>query len=393
MRPLRAVFCTDTYPPQVNGVSVVTALSVHGLIQRGWDVSVVAPDYPSDTPNPFYDGDAAPVQRTTLPSWPLPVYPDVRLSLPLVQRINRAVHGWKPDIVHAETEFIIGRIGARAARLRGTAVVTSYHTDFGKYADVYRIGALRGSITRSIAGFHRRAARTYTPSEPSAAELRSMGVQHVEVWGRGVDTDVFSPRRRAPGLRESLGVGDGLLFLHVGRLAAEKGVDKIIEAFMLARSRCPRQEMKLVIAGVGPREAALRASASPDVLFLGHLDRARELPSLYASADAFLFASTTETLGLVVLEAMASGVPVIATPAGGVADNLDHEFNGLAFPADDVDAFALCIERMVTNPSLRVVLGRGARRTAERRSWNEELDRLDESYREVIERYSARIAG
>ncbi len=393
MRPLRALFCTDTYPPQVNGVSVVTALSVNGLLDRGWECAVVAPSYPDGTPSAFPVRADDPVVMTTLPSWPLPVYPDVRLSLPLVRRVERAVRLAQPDIVHAQTEFVIGRLGARAARRAGVSLVTSYHTDFGKYADVYGMSALRSTVTRSIAAFHRSAERTYTPSEPSANALRAMGVPHVEVWGRGVDINVFSPQRRAQGLRDSLGVGDGLLFLHVGRLAAEKDVESILAAFAEARMRLSPRKVQLVIAGAGPRADALRARAPGNTTFLGHLNRATDLPSLYASADAFLFASTTETLGLVVLEAMASGVPVIAAPEGGVSDHLRHGVNGLAYPAGNIAAFAHAIERVAIDELLRRELAVGARRTAEQLSWDNELDRLDESYREIIDRSAMRQRG
>jgi glycosyltransferase involved in cell wall biosynthesis len=122
------------------------------------------------------------------------------------------------------------------------------------------------------------------------------------------------------------------------------------------------------------------------VTFLGNLDRARELPALYASADAFVFASTTETLGLVVLEAMASGTPVIAAPEGGVADNLRHEVNGLAYAAMDVSACTAAMRRLVEDRALAQTLRDGARATAERRTWEHEMDRLDASYREVLSR-------
>lgn len=142
--------------------------------------------------------------------------------------------------------------------------------------------------------------------------------------------------------------------------------------------------MRLVIAGAGPSLAGLRARAPRTVRFLGNLDRTRELPSLYASADAFVFASTTETLGLVVLEAMAAGTPVIAAPAGGVADHLRHEVNGLAYPPHDVAACTDAMRRLLEDRGLVDRLRAGARRTAESRTWEHELDRLDASYREVL---------
>ena len=150
----------------------------------------------------------------------------------------------------------------------------------------------------------------------------------------------------------------------------------------------PAGAARLIIAGAGPEEVALRSLAGPDVLFLGVLDRQRSLPRLYASADAFLFSSLTETLGLVVLEAMASGLPVIATPAGGVADHLRDEQNGIAVPADGIDAMATAIVALTLDAARRNDLARGARRTAVALDWEEELDRLDASYRGVLSRTS-----
>jgi len=149
----------------------------------------------------------------------------------------------------------------------------------------------------------------------------------------------------------------------------------------------------LVVAGGGPDERALRRAASPDVTFLGVLDHKYALPQLYASADAFAFASLTETLGLVVLEAMASGLPVIATPAGGVADHLRHGDNGLAFPAGNATEMAHAVVRLVMDSQLRDELARGARRTAEALDWEGELDRLDASYREVYAAYAGLVRG
>src|SRR5207248_5337527 len=142
----------------------------------------------------------------------------------------------------------------------------------------------------------------------------------------------------------------------------------------------------LLIAGSGPVEAELRRRAPESVTFLGNLDHQRRLPDLYASADAFLFASVTETLGLVVLEAMASGLPVIATPAGGVADHLRDDDNGISYPARDVSAMARAMTTLALDRARTRRLAAGARRTAESLSWDAELDRLDESYREVCER-------
>jgi glycosyltransferase involved in cell wall biosynthesis len=141
--------------------------------------------------------------------------------------------------------------------------------------------------------------------------------------------------------------------------------------------------MHLVIAGSGPKEAELRATAPEGVTFLGNLDRHSVLPRLYASADVFVFSSLTETLGLVILEAMASGLPVIATSAGGVADHLYDGVNGIAYPPNDVDALAHAMVALALDRPRVRRLATGARATAERLSWESELDRLDAIYREV----------
>jgi glycosyltransferase involved in cell wall biosynthesis len=383
---MRVLYCTDTYPPQVNGVSLVTALSVTGLRARGWSCGVVAPRYPSGERNVFTDAPGSGGDEDMLvpvPSVTLPAYPDARLAAPAYGAIARAVRRFRPDLVHCETEFMLGRLGQIAARRAGVPLVSSYHTDFGRYTAAYGVPWLRGSVSGYIIRFHRRSRRTYTPSVPCRDELLRAGVANVEVWGRSVDTESYAPAWRSDALRERLGVGDRCMLLYVGRLAAEKRVAQIIDAYRTALPLLPPDSTRLVIAGGGPHEDALRATAPAGTIFLGYLDRARELPSLYASADAFVFASVTETLGLVVLEAMASGLPVIASPAGGVADHLRDGVNGLAYPSGDVRAMGAAMVTLATDPGLRHALARGARETAESLSWPRELDRLDASYREV----------
>jgi len=379
---MRILFCTDTYPPQVNGVSVVTAISVRGLIARGWECEVIAPRYPESGDGLVVDDGGA--RRTSIASIPAPVYNEIRLAAPAWGTVRGVADRFRPDIVHCATEFVVGRLGRRAARRLGVPFCTSYHTDFARYTAAYGMPWLRGPVTRAIAAFHDSAARTFTPSEPAREDLRRIGVERVEVWGRGVDVEQFHPRKRSLAAREGFHVGNAFTFVHVGRLAPEKHVDCLLDAFAELESSLPPGSVRLVIAGTGPSLPALRARASGGVTFLGTLDRTTVLPALYASADAFLFSSTTETLGLVILEAMASGLPVIATPAGGVATNLRDGVNGLAFPPRDARACAAAMRRLLMDPSLVMRLRTGARAHAEARSWEVELDRLDAAYREVL---------
>ena len=387
--PPRILYCTDTFPPQVNGVSVVTAASIAGMQKRGWICGVVSPRYPKPYGAAFAgnapDLAAMPV-HLKLPSVPLPPYPDIRVSAPLYSSVRKAVHELRPDLVHCQTEFVAGWLGQCAARELGVPMVSSYHTDFSRYTESYRVPWLRDRVTRYIASFHGRSRRVYTPSEPAKEDLSRMGVHDVEVWGRGVDDEQFHPSRASARERMRLGGDDEFAFLHVGRLAPEKSVHVVLEAFRQLRALHPELRASLVIAGDGPAAPALKRGAPEGVRFLGNLDRYTVLPVLYASADAFVYSSETETLGLVVLEAMASGLPVIATPAGGVADNLRHERNGLAFRAGDAADMCRAMLRLATDAELHGTLRTGARLWAESKSWDAELDRLDASYRDILER-------
>jgi len=383
----RILYCTDTYPPQVNGVSVVTAVSVAGMLERGFECAVVSPRYPRPYGMAFAS-DAPELSavrlHVKLPSVLFPPYPDIRLAAPMYGRISSAMKAFRPDLVHCQTEFMVGRLAQIAAARHGVPTVSSYHTDFSRYTESYGVGRLRGVVSRYIGRFHRRSLRVYTPSEPAKDDLGRMGVHQVEVWGRGVDTRQFKPGFRTAAIREQLGVNNSFMFLHVGRLAAEKNVEVVLDAFRILRDEHPGLSASLVIAGDGPSATSLRERAGPGVHFLGNLERRIVLPLLYASADAFVYASETETLGLVVLEAMASGVPVIATPEGGVADNLRDGVNGLSFGKGDPRAMAAAMARVVLDGALRQRLAAGARAWAEARSWDAELDRLDASYREAL---------
>jgi glycosyltransferase involved in cell wall biosynthesis len=281
---------------------------------------------------------------------------------------------------------MIGWMGQREAIRRGIPVVSSYHTDFSRYAEAYGVPRLRGTVQRYLRRFHQRSARVYTPGVGACEELAALGVGNVEVWGRGVDLALFDPAHRDRSALTIPGVdANTFVFLHVGRLAAEKGVERILDAYRSAQALLSAgRATHLIIAGDGPKREALRLLAPPGVTFLGNLDRQTELPRLYANADAFLFASHTETLGLVILEAIASGVPVIAAPIGGVADHLRDGVNGLSYPPGDVAAMAAAIVHLATTPEVTSRLARGARQSAARLSWADELDRLAESYLERV---------
>ncbi|MCU0623626.1 MAG: glycosyltransferase family 1 protein, partial [Gemmatimonadaceae bacterium] len=363
---MRVMYCTDTWAPQVNGVTVVTVRSLEGLMQRGWGAAVVAPEYPAGTP-----GVPAPAivpgGVLSLPSAAFPNYPDIRATWPGLGRIRRAMRAFAPDLVHCATEFLVGRAGLWTARALGIPVVTSYHTDFARYAGAYGTPWLERPIRMAIRRFHAQAARTFTPGRSALDDLAAMGIEHGVLWGRGVDGVRFSPARRDATWRTRLlgnAPADACLVGCVSRLAPEKGVDVVLEAFARAVAVVGPDRLRLVIAGTGPAFPALQAAAGPGVTFLGTLDRDAELPAVYAACDLFAFASLTETLGLVVLEAMASGVPVVATPALGVAESLRDDVNGCAVPPRDAEAMAQALVRLAADTARRRRLAEGALATA-----------------------------
>ena len=384
---MRVLYCTDTYPPQVNGVSIVTAVSVSGLTQAGWTCAVAAPRYPPAVHAAWSADGIPPDGEATIHSFPsvaAPFYPEIRLARPRVAEMSRLIAGFRPDLVHCETEFGIGWVGRAAAAQARVPVVSSYHTDFARYTEAYGARWLRSAVTRYIARFHRSSRRVYTPSSAAREDLLHLGLHDVEVWGRGVDTELFHPGRRSEAMRAAFGMGSRYTFLYVGRLAAEKRAGQVVDAFRVASEMLPKGVIHLILAGTGPKAAELRASAPPGVTFLGVLDRRSRLPDLYANCDCFVFASVTETLGLVVLEAMASGLPVVAVPAGGVRDHLRHGRNGIAVREGDVHGMALAMVRIATEWGLSRRLARGARQSVEALSWDREIERLDRSYREVL---------
>lgn len=379
---MRLLLCSDTYPPQVNGVSVVTAMMVEGLRARGWQCATIVPAYPSASPSA---GLLAPRgERFALPSVRMPLYPALRFPWPSAGLVREAFAAWAPQLVFCATEFVIGRLAAAEARRRGIPLCTAFHTDFGRYAEAYGMPWMRRAIESNIAAFHRRAALTLTPSQPARATLKASGVEHVEVWGRGIEPARFTPTRRSMALREALSLGSAFTFLYVGRLAPEKNISVVLRAFRALAGSVAPGTVRLIIAGDGPSLPALRRQAGPGVTFLGPLERDHDLPTLFASCDAFVFGSTTETLGLVVLEAMASGLPVIAVPEGGVGDHLRDEVNGLAFPAGDRAACLAAMCRLVRDRGLRERLRAGALQTVAPLSWSAELDRLDVRFRSLV---------
>lgn len=337
MEPLRLGFFTEIYHPVVNGVVTSVDALAEGLRGRGHQVYCFAPHMPG------YAEAEGPVFR--MPSLPLPTRTSYRLTLPLVSRRNLNGVIKRLSLVHVHSPFVTGWMGMRYARRYGMPLVYTYHTQLEAYAHYvpFQSKATRFAASQLTRAFANLADAVVVPTPAMAARLREIGVRaRIEVVPSGIDVARFGAGRRDESLRTRLGAGsDDRLLLCVGRLAKEKNVELLLHAIAAANE----DSLKLVVAGDGPHRHELERRArdlgvGDATRFLGIVER-RDLPDLYASADAFLMPSVTETQGLVLAEALAAGAYVIAADAPQNRDVLGGA--GLivaATPAAFAEAFA-----------------------------------------------------
>lgn len=376
---MRILYCTDTFLPEINGVTTVLATMRDGLRRRGHEVLVAAPSYGRLTE------DEHGVHR--LSAIPCPGYSQVRLSWPWGRGLGRRFDAFSPDLVHIVTEGPLGLFGRQFAQRRGLPLASSFHTDFPRYARRYLGEAAVGPTRAWLRWFHRAARLTQTPSETTRSELLALGLPNAVVWGRGVDTNWFRPERRSEARRTLLGATGRVLVLHVGRLAVEKDVTTLIVAFQSARESLGERAV-FCVAGDGPCAGAVRA-ALPFAQHLGFLERGT-LADLYADADLFVFPSPTETCGLVALEALASGVPVIGANAGGIPESIRDGLTGALVRAGDREGFRNAIVELAGDQEQRGAMSQAARAFAVGRDWSRELDELEAVYQRL--RYTVTAA-
>ncbi len=309
----------------------------------------------------------------------VPFYPGLRLGVPSLPATVETLAEGAFDAIHVCSPGPVGVAGALVARALGVPLVGSYHTELTAYA-AERSGELRlaQAVALAVQAFYGACDLVLSPSPASDEALREIGVgaERVARWDRGVDTDRFDPA-----LRGQLALPGELNVLYAGRLTREKGVDLLAEAFLEAHSRDPR--LHLVLAGGGPEEQRLRERVGEEhATFLGWL-QGEALAQAYASADVFLFPSATDTFGQVILEAQASGVPVVAVAAGGPLSLVEDRVSGLLCkPAPD--ALAECVLELAGSPLLRRRLAAVALSAVRARTWEAAMERLAEGYRRVV---------
>lgn len=393
---MRVAIITENFLPKLDGVTRTLARLLEHLQSNGHQALLLGPESGMEQ----YAG--AEIVGTA--GVPLPFYPELKFNFfrPLfIRRLSE----FRPDIVHLVDPVVLGATGLAAARLLAIPAVSSYHTNLAAYCEHFGFAVLTRPMWLYNRFIHSQCALTFCPSPSTATMLRAQGFDHLRIWSRGVDTQLFRPERRSQTLREAwlseskrLGQREQsrkAVLLYVGRVSWEKNLRLLVQAYRgMDHERC-----HLVIVGDGPAHSELQQElAGCPVSFTGYLS-GEALAAAYASADIFAFPSLTETFGQVVLEAMASHLPVVGLYADGVSNLVKHEQTGLLLDVqsvreeEQVRRYRKYLTRLVHNVPLRALFGQAALEAARRRSWYEAMEELVSGYREVVEQARPLVAA
>jgi phosphatidylinositol alpha 1,6-mannosyltransferase len=361
----------ESFLPLMNGVTHSILRVLEHLQERGDEVLVIAPaTQDADVPAEVY---GARVHR--LPSVPLAGYSNVRVALGGVYRVKRILAEFAPDVVHLASPFVLGWRAAQAAHQLGIPAVAIYQTEVPSYAGRYGVPFLENWAWNRVEQIHLLAARTLVPSSFALNQLRGRGIPRLDLWRRGVDTQRFSPEKRDAGWRATV-VPDGERIIgYVGRLAVEKQVEDLAVLADVPGT-------KLVIVGDGPQRAALEA-ALPHALFTGFLGGA-ELARAVASFDLFVHPGEFETFCQTIQEAMASGVPVVATGRGGPLDLVENSRTGWLYEPGDLAGLRARVMDLMGDAAKRRAFAAAAHASVQGRTWSALGDELVRHYKAVL---------
>lgn len=362
-RALRIAVVTETYPPEVNGVSLTVACFVEGLRRRNHQIQLIRPRQGrSDS------GSDASLEEVLLRGLPIPRYPNLKMGLPARRALTRRWSFQRPDVVHIVTEGPLGWSALQAALKLKIPVCSDFRTNFHAYSRHYGVGWFKKPILAYLRKFHNRTLCTMVPTDAMRSELAALGFRNLAVVARGVDAQRFHPVRRSAALRADWGLApDDPAVLYVGRVAPEKNLPTLLAAFEAMRAREPRA--RLVVVGDGPALPELRARY-PNAVFAG-MRTGDDLAVHYASGDIFLYPSLTETFGNVTPEAMASGLAVVAYDYAAAAQHIRSGENGVLVPYGDAAAFIAAAVRVVADGAFARALGAQARETSHALDWGQ----------------------
>lgn len=370
---MRVALFTETFLPKVDGIVTVICLLLDHLAKCGIDSVIVAP---RRGVRRYAHTDVIGV-----PGVPFPMYPELQVGPPTLH-IYRQVKAFKPDIAHYIHPTVIGTGGILMNRRLRVPSVASFHLDLVRIARFFGLSFISPLTWWYTRQTFNAASYALAPSRLIQRDLIEHGVRHVGLWRRGVDADKFNPRYRSETMRAALSDGhpDQPILLYVGRLSKEKQIEQLKPVL----EQVP--DVRLAIVGDGPNRAALeRHFAGTPTRFMGYL-KGEALSQAYASADIFTFPSALETFGLVVVEAMAAGLPVVSSRVGGVVDVIRPGVTGYTFEVDDVGGLIEGVRAIISKPGARERMGIAARAYAEKQSWPAIMDELIEGcYQPLLE--------
>lgn len=377
MKPeeLRIALFTGNYNYVRDGANQALNRLVAYLERQGVAVRIYSPTI--DTPAFPPTGKLIPI-----PSVPIPGRSEYRLGLGLPRDARKDIRAFDPHIVHIASPDIIGHRAVTWARRNGKPAVASVHTRFETYFRYYRMAWVQVGAEALLRRLYRRCVEIYAPSESMAAVLTDQRMsRHVAIWSRGIDRELFDPGRRDMGWRRSLGIGDDeVVVLFVGRLVLEKGLDVFSDTLKLLDERGIKH--RALFVGEGPARAWIEERA-PQGIFLG-FQGGTDLARAYASSDVMFNPSSTETFGNVTLEAMASGLPVVAARATGSLSLVAEGINGMLTSPDDVEESADALAVYILEPELRRMAGEAGIRAAQRYDWERINGQLLSRYLRVV---------
>ena len=381
---LRVALFTGNYNYIKDGVALTLNRLVAFLLKRGVPVLIFAPVAEKPAFEPVGD-------LVAVPSMAIPTRAEYRIALGFPAAARQQLRDFRPTLFHIAVPDIVGYKALKLAGQWGIPVVASYHTRYDTYLRFYGLGLLEKLGQRYLRYFYNKVERVYPPSESMAQIIREEGQsQKVEVWARGVDSELFSPGRRDMAWRRALGIADGeVVVCFVGRLVKEKNTGLVARVFAILRER--RIRMRPMIVGDGPELATMK-QAIPDGVFPGFL-HGEQLATAYASSDIFFFPSESETFGNVTLEAMASGLPAVNAIASGSNSLVREAVTGHLCDARKPEEFASRLTALIRDAAWRARMGKAARDRALEFSWDNILEGLLGSYRQVLTEFSLRQNG
>jgi phosphatidylinositol alpha 1,6-mannosyltransferase len=367
---MRVAIVTESFPPVFNGVANSVVRVLETLKEQGHEAIVIAPT----TPGKYFNG----FRTYRVPSLPLFQF-QLGLPNPLVSMI---LDDFEPDVVHAASPVLLGAQAVAWAWKNDVPAVAIFQTDIAAYAERYGFKLLRPLVDRAMANFHAGATINLAPTAEVKEYLEDLGLENVEVWGRGVDLELFHPERKnsdaVAQMRKQFAPNGQKIVGFVGRLAAEKQVDRFSELFDIPNTT-------FVIVGDGPERLTLEQKfAGADVHFVGK-QSGEDLANHYASFDAFVHFGTEETFGQTIQEAQAAGVPVLAPSAGGPKFLIESGVSGYLIDPDLTNGFTPVLAQLLADQSLQAAIAEGGRRSVQDKSWSANNAKLLEFYASAME--------